>query len=953
MENRKASKPYIPYLPQIPDKIYGEPNSVQKLTNRAESEWQFLFREIKDIPSPYAEAQDYDFNKISPQEWQNVVVPSSLIMQGFDIENNTEYYYKRTVKLPRVKRLEKLILRFEGVYSNARVWVNNRYINTHIGGFTQWDCDLSAFSQEEEITLIIGVTDAEGNKKGIWNPGGETISNAAWASYYAHCNIGGIIRDIKLFTLPKNHIARTHINTRLNGGSGVVETYIEAFSDSKDISAQIVLLDGDSIVAQSDCALEKLLTESRDNAYDALPDAKWIKTHKKAYQNDEKYKYLYVPYSCDHFTNYAGALAVCVNAPKLWDAEHPNLYTLKIRLMENGVQTQENTYRIGIREITYGGKNGAPKNKVYINGSEIKLRGVCRHDVSHLYGRSLTEEDIYNEILTYKKHNINFIRTSHYPAPEYMLQVCDALGMYVEQENAACFKGANNFEIYNGPQEFLQSFAEMIEGARNHTSVIIWSLANESDFEKTYAFRAEFDYAKKIDLSRPLIFSYPHLVHSKPLPYDILSKHYAKVTGNLGDKKFPLLHDEFAHVPCYNVESLKRDNSVRDFWGESIRKGWNRIFNTDGALGCAVWAAADDVFCIPKGTSERHQHHSQGGYAGYGEWGCIFDQFKREKPEAYLTKKAFTPVLIDESKTQFGSDVRLYVTNRFDHTDLSEIRMKVTDGEKTVYDGMVQSSVKPHKSGVLTFKNTGADEYSAEFYHNEILVDKYVLKARKTAERKITGASGLEDCIDPVDSVFIYKKAKYRIVQAVDRDKVTFKIIPLNLHALLAKPGECVLKLKLKQDVVSVSWKKRAQYSYYPNGHIGRAEGTAYPCGADNSYGEKPETPWEADNENYFLYPESNGKRGLSNDFLTKRNHIFRYTVSLSNGKNISFLSEDGSINAVVCPVGGGKSGFEVQISAGSYYPDLQWGNDFGKRFEKLRNRCVSFAVSCTQGVEK
>lgn len=71
---------------------------------------------------------------------------------------------------------------------------------------------------------------------------------------------------------------------------------------------------------------------------------------------------------------------------------------------------------------------------------------------------------------------------------------------------------------------------------------------------------------------------------------------------------------------------------------------------------------------------------------------------------------------------------------------------------------MVQSSVKPHKSGVLTFKNSGADEYSAEFYHNEILVDKYVLKARKNAERKITGASGLEDCIDPVDSVFIYKR---------------------------------------------------------------------------------------------------------------------------------------------------------------------------------------------------
>lgn len=98
---------------------------MQKLTNRTDKEWQFLFREIKDIPSPYSKNQNYNFDGISEGEWQNVIVPSSLIMQGYDIENNTEYYYKRSIKMPDVNKSDKIILRFEGVYSNARIWVNN------------------------------------------------------------------------------------------------------------------------------------------------------------------------------------------------------------------------------------------------------------------------------------------------------------------------------------------------------------------------------------------------------------------------------------------------------------------------------------------------------------------------------------------------------------------------------------------------------------------------------------------------------------------------------------------------------------------------------------------------------------------------------------------------------------------------------------------------------------
>ena len=134
------------------------------------------------------------------------------------------------------------------------------------------------------------------------------------------------------------------------------------------------------------------------------------KSHKKAFNNDEKYKGLFVATPNDFSAEHAAKATLAIREPLLWNAEHPNLYALRVKLLINGKAQQENTYKIGIREIIYGGRNGTAANKVYVNGKEIKLRGVCRHDVSHRYGRSLTKEEIYNEILTYKKNNINFIR---------------------------------------------------------------------------------------------------------------------------------------------------------------------------------------------------------------------------------------------------------------------------------------------------------------------------------------------------------------------------------------------------------------------------------------------------------------------------------------------------------------------------------------------------------------
>lgn len=939
MNYNENSTNYGNFISVLPDTVIKAKKCSFVLTERDDVCWKFLFEEIEDIPNAFADNQDYDFSIIDEGKWQNVVVPSSLVMQGFNIENNIEYYYKRTVSIPRDYRNNRVYLRFEGVYSNARVWVNNKFCTAHIGGFTVWDVDITEFADNDEITLIVGVADMEGQKISPWNTDGKYKSNSAWASYYAHHNIGGIIRDITMFCLPKQAIMQTHIDTVVGDSTSTAEINMTL---SEETTGLVLKAD---IVWEDDIKASKIM----------------------------------------HINSQDISFTLDVFSAELWDAEHPNLYTLITSLCDkDGNVLQKNAIKFGFREITYGGKNGTEKNRIYVNGKEIKLRGVCRHDVSRLYGRSITKEDIYNEIKTYKEHNINHIRTSHYPASDYMLAVCDELGMYVEQENAACFKGSNGFDVYNPPEDFLNSFKEMVEFSRNHPSVIIWSIANESGFEKSCGFRDCYNYIKKTDLSRPVIFSYPWTVKSKPLPYDIYSKHYEKVTSKLGKSNMPILHDEFAHVPCYNIDDLAYDNSSRIFWGESIMRGWDNIFNTSGALGCDIWAAIDDVFYLPEKSMEKHQNHLKGKCAGYGEWGCIFDSFKRLKPEAYLTKKAFSPIKIINTEV-YGDEIRFTIQNRFDHTNLNELSVIVKD-EKTdvIYKSKIKANIEPHRTGMVSLLPLNCcDNMNVTFFFNGIAVESIDLN--KTNKRPEINVSSVEveytqNCIKirsdknviaVINGMYLHTGLKksvllnrelvkvndhtyaadfgfgrvYLLTLCKKENQLNVRITPKNKLLSLFAVGEIGLDAEIVGDVHSVTWVRDALYSNYPQNHIARNCGTAFRDGVVHNYDDTDmsNTTWEQD-MSAFAYYEENLKYShfVSNDFRTKRFKIQSYLVCFASNKKILINTNSSNVNAYANPFNS-----KLQISKGYYKPSILWGNYYGKRFRLNNKSDFEFTVFC------
>lgn len=924
-------------LPRAPKAIPGlEQTEISLNETTGDGTWKFLL-DVPDstksgIPRPTAAWQDFDFTGWIGRDWRPIRVPGEPAMQGFDIKNNEEYYYRRTVTVPNDWAGKRVLLRFDGVYSNARVWVGSRHVRSHVGGFTTWDCDLTELVRPgEPFTLTVGVADIQGKDKGLWNPEGRPVKNPSNASEYAHHNIGGILRDVSLVALPQTYLADVETSTTLSADYRDAELTMTARTNptGADATLRVEVLDGKTLLAGGEAAL------------------------------------------CGGET---AKILLPVKAPRLWDAEHPNLYTLRATLLIGGRTVQINEERIGFRALTFGGRNGTDVNKLYVNGRPVRLRGTCRHDVSHDLGRSMTREQAFAEARAYKEANINFIRTSHYPASEDLLDACDELGIYVEQEAAVCFQGpwAPVDSVY---ADYAAQFVEMVERDRNRACIVIWSIANESHFDNVgkklirNPFADARAYLREREPSRPVMFSWPNTGAPKGF-FDIYSEHYAHVMGNMGRKDMPRLHDEYAHIACYNLDELRRDPNVRNFWGESVFHAWDHIVRDDGALGGALWGGIDDAFYLPANVPERHQRHSDGAVAGYGEWGSVWDAYHRPKPELWLTKKAYSPLRLFEREAKLeGTRLTVPVENRYDHTCLSELEAIVTPhgasptrvrlaplaprskgtfvfdvpaGTESVRlrflerNGHVveeaeltfapfQPKALPEPTTAPTITET-AETFAVKMSEGEAIFDRATARLRSYTAQGKSLLLGGPDLVATGVTLGTWKGTMCSAKTEGNRVLVTlegtyacglnvrFEIAFLNdgrmeTHYTLlseppkgAKPREVGLSWPIPS-ADSVQWERTAFHSAYPEDQIGRPKGTALRVRPGSGktpdrYGVRPAWPWKDDMRNYFVFAQNDPNDGLAtNDFKAMREAIRFYTVALSGGGTLR-VDSDGKSQA-------------------------------------------------------
>ena len=602
--------------------------------------------------------------------WAEIDVPGELMMQGIPVRHDQPFLYSREISIPYDFEDKTVKIRFEGVYSYARVWINEKFIRDHHGGFTAWECDITPFVKPgEKSVLYVEVTDR--------------ADEISYASGYAKHQAGGILRNVSLLALPANYPEEVIITTDFD----------DTFKDAILAVKGLTINDGEN-------------TQINIELFD---------------KNDAKVK---LRTSSVNFSGKNFEIKNSVISPLKWDAEHPNLYRLRVKFSEKGKEYWRKDYHVGFREVSVEG------NRFLVNGKQVKLRGACRHDIHPLLGRMTTPEYDLKDVLLAKEANINFIRTSHYPPSEKFLEYCDKYGLFVEDETAVCFVGSHRTaEYYPGSSEnspeftgrYMSQLKEMVDSHRNHPSVIMWSIGNENTFGTN--FKKSYEWVKANDPTRPVIYSYPGQVPDSVKAFDVLSMHYPGTNGNMeqygmkiksfSHETMPVLFDEWAHVACYNQETVKEDPNVRDFWGMSLDTMWQKVFEADGGLGGAIWGMIDETFMLPEdlpgyndwwGKLDKNVIPASfaGHTIGYGEWGFI-DTWRRKKPEFWSVKKAYSPVKILQIKGydfSKGNTVEIPVYNRFDFTNLKEINLKITSGGKSHI--ILLPDISPHEKGFIT-----------------------------------------------------------------------------------------------------------------------------------------------------------------------------------------------------------------------------------------------------------
>ncbi len=582
-------------------------------------------------------------------DWKEIKVPGEWKMQGFSVKPGEKGIYFRTFTIPAEWNKSTVMLRCDAVFSKADIYINGKDAGSYTGPMMAFEKNISKLVKPGKTnTITIGIT-------------AETMADTLMSgTQYAAHQLGGILRKIYLYTVPKTHIENL-----------VIKTDLDADYDNAMLNITADIINGGK---DKDAVVTTKLFGSTGEEVDMSDGGKSGIDLSKT-------------------DNAKFAISYFVKSPEKWDAEHPNLYLLQLSLKTKlGTETIEKN--IGFREIEVVG------NQLFVNGKPVKLRGVNRHETHPLLGRSLTPELWEEDAKLFKEANVNYIRTSHYPPAEEFIEWCDSLGLYVELENPLCWIGHSSNRYWkehdpNDPE--LYTYLEKVVRTniayfRNHPSILMWSMANESEWNSNWSKLADF-YAAT-DSTRPATFhdqAYGGFNNHGSTKMPVANRHYPGPNGPKIAEDFPrpLLFGEYAHLNTYNRTEIVTDPGVRDAWGRGFKKMWEGMYKSRGNLGGAIWSGIDDVFYLPDGK-----------VVGYGEWGPI-DSWRRKKPEYYHLKKGYSPVKVHNLKIKTpktGEPVLLQVENRFDFTNLNECNIQWQVGHKK---GTTTIDLAPHQSGIL------------------------------------------------------------------------------------------------------------------------------------------------------------------------------------------------------------------------------------------------------------
>ena len=520
--------------------------------------WKFHYAKNDAQTIPGFEAEDYNC-----RPWDDIRVPAHIQMEGYDIPQyaNIQYpwdgredvwrdavptdfnpvaSYVKYFTLPEGFVKNGLYISFQGVESGFALWLNGSYVGYSEDSFTPSEFDLTPYVKEGENKLALKVFK--------W-------TSSSWCEDKDFYRFSGIFRSVYLYTMPKVHVYDLKVQP-------VVAESLESADLVLDMEicgkAETVEKSADNAKMQNVSA-KITLTGSRD---DSKEGAARSVSENTIFSETISFQ----PYNTSdtiRFTD-TGAATVHfeqeVNHPSLWSAEHPELYTLTVELLdESGDCVEYISQNIGFRRFEM--KDGI----MTLNGKRIVFKGVNRHEFSSKTGRAVSKEEVLQDIITMKQNNINAIRTCHYPDASGIYELCDRYGLYMIAENnleshgswdAASHGLVPKDTIVPGDNMdwepmMLDRVNSCYQRDKNHPAILIWSVGNES-----YGGKVIFDMSEKFRALDPY-----RLVHYEGIfndrryegTSDMESQMYTSVENI---KKFLAEHKEKPFICCEYTHAM-------------------------------------------------------------------------------------------------------------------------------------------------------------------------------------------------------------------------------------------------------------------------------------------------------------------------------------------------------------------------------------------------------------
>ena len=280
-----------------------------------------------------------------------------------------------------------------------------------------------------------------------------------------------------------------------------------------------------------------------------------------------------------------------VEKPAHWTAETPNLYELEITLTTEGALVDRWVDQIGFREVSTDG------GIFRINGQEVKLRGVARHDQWPDVGRATRREHWIQDIELMKAANINAVRTAHYPPNEGFVRLCDEYGLYVIEEIPLGFGGDRLWEP-SYAQAMLLRIYETMNRDLNRPSVVVWSFGNEDPF--CALTLTGLKVIKGLDDTRPTLMPY-RAEYELPKEVDIYAPHYWTTDD----------YDRLGAEATRPIISTETTHAIGpDDFGEFERR-WKALSQHPAGAGAMIWEWADQG--LRRSTRGQDVHAPDGG----------------------------------------------------------------------------------------------------------------------------------------------------------------------------------------------------------------------------------------------------------------------------------------------------------------------------------------------------